>query len=287
MLEGGGMRSAYTAGVLDFLLDQNIEFPYIATASSGSLIGSSYIAKQRNRNYRILEALGNNSESISIKRWIRDKEIFNMDYLFETIPNELIPLDYDAFSKSKTQFMIGTTDIETGNPIFFDQYKSKEELLIIARASCSLPVLAKSVKYKGYELMDGGVSDPIPIKPLIDRGIRKNVVVLTRNRGYIKKGSKLNWLFKRIFKQKPELVTLLRDRHVKYNQTMQRLLELEKNNEVFIIQPEEPLQSGRLERNKDKLELLYQQGYQEAERKYDTLKEFINASPHMTHDVPL
>ncbi|WP_245844159.1 patatin-like phospholipase family protein [Oceanobacillus rekensis] len=281
LLEGGGMRVAYTAGVLDLFLDKGIEFPVVATASAGALIGSSYITKQRERNYQMLAEIGGNPKSISFKRMIQDRELYSMDYIFNQLPNEIAPLDFEAFSQSTTNFIIGTTDIDTGYPIYHDTYDTKEDLFKIIRASCSLPLLASSVSYQDLDLMDGGVSDPIPIKPLIDKGMKKHVVILTRNKGYIKKGTKLNWLFKRIFHNKPQLQKLLQNRHLMYNQTMQKLLNMEKCNEVFIIQPEVPLAATRIERNRERLENLYVQGYKEAEMKSEALKHFLQ-----NNDIP-
>ncbi|WP_281252964.1 patatin-like phospholipase family protein [Oceanobacillus senegalensis] len=277
MLEGGGMRSAYTAGVLDFFLDEEFEFPVVATASSGALIGSSYIAKQRTRNYQILQAVGNNSKSVSVINWLRNREIFNMDYIFDQIPRDIIPLNYQSFTQSPSTFIIGTTDIQTGKPLYFNRYETIDDLLTITRASCSLPVLAPSVRYQGKELLDGGISNPIPIHPLITQGIKKHIVVLTRNRGYIKKATKLNWFFQRLFKNNPELVRILRDRHILYNQTMHLLYEMEKRNEVFILQPERPLRAARIEKNKEKLEELYNQGYEETKAKKEILLAFLES----------
>ncbi|WP_337018195.1 patatin family protein [Oceanobacillus massiliensis] len=275
LLEGGGMRCAYTAGVLDLFLDKGIDFPVVSSASASSLIGSSFIAKQRDRNHKLLVEIGDNPESISFKRLIHHKELYSMDYIFNKIPNEIIPLDFNAFSRSSSRFIIGTTDIDTGSPIYHDTYDTKEDLFKVIRASCSLPVLASSISYQGLQLMDGGVADPIPIKPLLNRGINKHVLILTRNKGYIKKGSRLNWLYKRLFTDKPMLLTLLRNRHLTYNRTMKQLLEMENRNEVFIIQPEIPLVTNRIEKNKAKLESLYIQGYKEAERKFESLQYFL------------
>ncbi|WP_164669316.1 patatin-like phospholipase family protein [Virgibacillus doumboii] len=278
MLEGGGMRCAFTVGVLDFFLDKKIEFPYVATASAGALIGSSYIAKQRERNHSLLTEMVKNRDFISFRRMLRNKELFSMDFIFNKLAVELFPLDFQSFAQSKSKFIIGTTDVNTGTPMFYDTFNHEDDLLRIIMASCSLPVLAPSVPYKDKELMDGGVSDPIPIKPLIDRGLKKHVVVLTRNKGYVKKATKLSWFFKRYFKDQPELIKLLQNRHIMYNRTMQKLLEMEQRNEVFIIQPEEPLAASRIEKNNQKLEKLYIQGYQEAERKSEALLEFLKAT---------
>ena len=188
-------------------------------------------------------------------------------------------MDFYSFSNSSSKFLIGTTDVQTGEPIFFDQFDTKDDLFTVIRASSSLPVLSPSTYYQGKELVDGGVSDPIPIQPLIDNGLKKHVVILTRNRGYVKKGTSLHWFFQRVFKDKPELVELLRTRHIKYNETMEMLYEMEKNNQVFIIQPEKPLSASRFERNKAKLRDLYIEGYQAARDKLPALQRFLTYEP--------
>lgn len=278
ILEGGGMRGIYTAGVLDFFCDAGIDFPLVATASSGALIGSYYKAKQRGKNYQVFEQIMRNPEAISFKRMLTHKEIFGMDFIFDTIPKELVPLDFHSFSTSNTQFIIGTTDILTGKACYQDTYTSKDELLKMIRASCSLPILASIVSYNGRDLVDGGVSDPIPITPSLNQGYRKNVVILTRNKGYVKKATTLNWFYKSVFKNYPELRRLLKERHIIYNQTMHRLREMEKQNKVFILQPNEPLIAKRIERNKKVLHDLYMQGYREAEQKRDELNQYLNHS---------
>ncbi|ENH97576.1 hypothetical protein J416_06178 [Gracilibacillus halophilus YIM-C55.5] len=276
ILEGGGMRGAYTCGVLDFFHDQQLDFPLVSTASSGALIGSSYVANQRGRNHKILQELLKNKESISFKRMILEKELFNMDYIFNQIPNQIVPLDFESFSTSAKSFVIGTTNLYDGNTIYFDQFRTEQDLLKIIQASSSLPILSKGVLYNQKKLMDGGISDPIPIQPSIDKGYQKHVVILTRNKGYVKKPTKLKWLFQTVFKEKPDFVRTLLYRHNKYNQTMAMLEELVKENRVFIFQPEQPLTVSRIDKNHNKLEELYIQGYEEAKARYDELLFFLN-----------
>ncbi|GAA0428014.1 patatin family protein [Lentibacillus halophilus] len=269
------MRCAFTVGVLDYFLDRQVTFPYVSTASAGALIGSSYIARQRERNYQLLEALGKHPDVISLKRMLKKRELFSMDLIFDKLANEQFPLDFSSFLQADSGFIIGTTDIDKGRPLFHDTFTNKEDLLHIIRASCSLPVLAPSIDYKGKLLMDGGISDPIPIRPLMKLGLNKHVVVLTRHRGYVKTSSKGNWFFKYFFRNKPELVKLLRDRHLRYNETINDLLDMEQSGHVFFIQPEEPLPASRIEKSSEKLKLLYQQGYQRAEKNFDALQQFL------------
>nr|WP_307719320.1 DUF6363 domain-containing protein [Paenibacillus macerans] len=138
-----------------------------------------------------------------------------------------------------------------------------------------MPVLAPSVAFEGKLLVDGGVADPIPIKPSIERGYRRNVVILTRNRGYIKKPSCLGWVYRRLFRQYPELIKLLKNRHEIYNRTTQDIQKMDMNRDVFLICPEKPLIAGRMERNKQVLEELYMQGYKEMQQKKEALRSFL------------
>ncbi|GGJ99763.1 patatin family protein [Lentibacillus kapialis] len=278
MLEGGGMRCAFTVGVLDYFLDQQIEFPSVATASAGALIGSSYIAKQRDRNTNLLGAIGKNRGTISLIRLLQKRELFSMDLIFEKLANQTFPLAYQSFSQASSRFVVGTTDINTGKPVFYDRFDKQKDLSTIIRASCSLPVLAPSVDYNGKQLIDGGVADPIPITPLVEQGLKKHVVILTRDKNYVKKPTRLNWFYKHVFKNKPELIKLLRNRHLRYNETMKKLRTMEARNEAFIIQPEKPLDASRIEKSHRKLEALYYQGYQVAKEKHHALLHFLDSS---------
>lgn len=275
ILEGGGMRGAYTAGVLDYFDDEGVDFPYIVGASAGACNGVSFVSKQRGRNYKVIVEYGEDPEYISFKRAFRSKELFGMDFIFDTLPNKLVPFDFESFNDSKSQFVVGTTDIDTGEPVYFDSFAKKDELLKVVRASSSLPFIAPSIRYKGRNLMDGAIADPIPIQPSINAGNKKHVVVLTRNKGYVKKGMKFRWLVNRSYKQNPGLVHAMKNRHIIYNETMRKLQEMENRNEVFIIRPQYPLNVGRIERNRQKLDDLYQQGYNEAKLQKSELQNFL------------
>lgn len=271
------MRGAYTAGVLDFFLDAGIEFPLITATSSSALLGSYFVTKQRGSNLDIFEELMSNPETISFRRFLKGSPLFSMDFIFDRIPKTLVPFDFEAFSKSESKIVLGTTEVITGLSRYYDRFESMDDLFQIVRASCSLPVLAPFVQYQGKLLADGGMSDPIPIQPALDHGYRKNIVVLTRNKGYVKKATKLNWYFRLVFGKYPELRKLLRLRHLAYNRTMDQLNHLEKEGKVFMIRPEQPLIAKRVERNKQILHDLYWQGYREAEQKKEALIQFAQA----------
>ncbi|WP_186577636.1 patatin-like phospholipase family protein [Aquibacillus kalidii] len=276
VLEGGGMRGAYTAGVLDFFHDESIEFPFIVGASAGACNGTSYVSGQRGRNYKVLVEYGSHPEYISYKRALKTRELFGMDFIFDTLPNQLVPFQFNSFLQSNKKFVASTTDIDTGEAVYFDTFTEQEDLLKVVRASSSLPFIAPSVRYKGRNLMDGGIADPIPIKPSIDIGNQKHVVVLTRHGGYEKKPMKFSWIVKKMYKRYPGLIQALETRHERYNQTLHMLSDMEKRGEILIIRPLEPLSVGRIERNKDKLHGLYEQGYQEAKQMKTQINNFIS-----------
>lgn len=278
ILEGGGMRGAYTAGVLDYFQDHGVEFPFVVGASAGACVATSYISHQRERNYKVLVEYGSHPEYISFKRLLKGQPLFGMDFIFDTLPNQLVPFDYESFKSSQNKLVIATTDIHTGKPIYYDQFNHKDELLKIVRASSSLPFIASSISYQGRELMDGGISDPIPINPSIYAGNQKHVVVLTRNKGYYKKAMKFKTFIRRKYKNYPQFIYAMEKRHEKYNQTLKQLRIMEQAGEVFIIQPKHPLEVSRVERDKHKLHQLYVQGYEETGELYKNLTNFIQGA---------
>lgn len=275
ILEGGGMRGLYTAGVLDCLSDWGIHFPIVVSSSSSALIGSYYISKQKGKIYEAFNQLLDGRSLVSLKRMLTHQELFHMDLMFSILPTQLAPFDFNRFSESNALFLITTTDMASGSALYHDHYDTVENLFTLVRASSSLPVLSPSVLFQGRRLLDGGVADPIPIQPSIDRGYKRHLVVLTRNKGYIKKPEPYGWMYYGLFRQFPHLQHQLKERHHYYNQTTKRLIRMERDDEVFIIQPERPLIAGRTERNKRVLMQLYWQGYRETEQQKDALFRFL------------
>ncbi|MFD1017978.1 patatin-like phospholipase family protein [Thalassobacillus hwangdonensis] len=277
ILEGGGMRGTYTAGVLDYFLDMDLHLPFVAGSSAGACNGSSYVSNQRGRNYDVLVGYGDHPEYISYKRMLQRKGIFGMDFIFDKLPNELVPFDYETFESRASHFVVATTDMHTGNAVHFDDFPDRESLLKIMRASCSLPLIAPSISYSGMDLMDGGIADPIPIESSIRFGNKKHVVVLTRNDGHFKKKMRMAWYFARKYREYPHFVQTLLNRYKKYNKMIHRLLEMEEQGEAFLIRPLEPLTVGRIERNKQKLHELYMQGYEDMKKQEKSLEAFLKS----------
>ncbi|MCA1063015.1 patatin family protein [Rossellomorea sp. AcN35-11] len=279
VLEGGGMRGIYTAGALEYFLENGIEFPYVIGVSAGACNAASFLSKQNGRNKKVNVDFIRDPHYLSWRNYWKTGELFGMDYVFNEIPNKLVPFDYEAFHSNSTEFVVGVTDCHSGEARYYSRKDYGKELLTIIRASSSLPFVAPVVEYESYHLLDGGISDPVPIERAERDGFKRNVVILTRNRGYYKKPSRFSFLVKRKYSQYPELHKTMMNRYLRYNQTIKDLEAKEMKGEVLIIQPQHPLKVSRIEKNPKKLDELYWQGYQDAEAKVKKMVEWNNNSP--------
>lgn len=275
VLEGGGMRGVYTAGVLQFFAEQELYFPYIVGVSAGACMAASYISRQQHRNRAVNIGYAKDPRYISIRNYFRTRELFGMDFIFDEIPNKLIPFDYETYWAAKEQFMVGTTNMETGQAVYFNCSGNQEDTLKVLRASSSLPFIAPIVEYKGLKLLDGGIVDPIPVRQAEKDGYAKNVVVLTRNKGYKKKPNQFPNIVRRSYKLYPEFVETMLSRHNIYNDTIDYIEQSEKEGKRFVIRPQLPVSVGRMERNPKKLEVLYNQGYEDAKQLLPALKAWM------------
>jgi predicted patatin/cPLA2 family phospholipase len=276
VLEGGGMRALYTAGVLEYFAEQNLVFPYIIGVSAGICMGASYLSGQRGRNRKVNIDYAGDRRYLSWAKFLRHRqELFGMDFIFDEIPRKLEPFDFQSFRDAPSRFVIGTTDLATGLSRYDEKSDPGFDLLKLLRASSSLPFLAPPVAHAGKWLMDGGIADPIPIRRAEQDGYKRNVLVLTRNENYVKRPSRVHWLVQRKFRDFPAFVEVMRDRHNHYNETLHYANEQQKRGAAFIIRPGQPMEVGRLEQRRDKLEALYLQGYEEAKAVYPQLVRWL------------
>ena len=277
VLEGGGMRGIYTAGVLDCFLDHQIEVNGVIGVSAGACHATSYLSKQRERNLRVNTNYIHDKEYLSLRSLVKTGSLFGMDMLFNRIPNELEPYDYETFNKRTNELIIVSTNIETGEADYHIIQDMAKEIGYV-QASSSLPLLSKPVEIDGKKLMDGGCSDSIPIGYMKEHGYTKNIVVLTQHKEYRKGRNNLLPIIKHNYKQYPKLIKSLGDRHFVYNRALDELQYQQTHGEAFVIQPSQPLEISRIEKNLDKLKAVYQLGYDDCTKKIDELKQFINAA---------
>jgi len=261
VVEGGGMRGFYGAGVLDAFMDAGLMFPYIAAVSAGSANVLSYISGQRGRNRLVVEHLVNDSRYMSMRNFIKKGSYFDFDFIFKTVPQEYLFFDHQSFARTQTRLLTGALDCRKGRTIWYEKAWLEPDFMPTI-ASCSIPLLSQVVRYDERDLLDGGILDPIPIEKSIADRNHFHVVILTQDASYHKTATKLGPLFMMAYHRRfPHLCWALEERHNAYNRQVARAEQLEREGRALIIRPREPLHISRVESNPQKLLPLYDQGH--------------------------
>lgn len=274
VIEGGGMRGIFAAGVLEYLLDNDIKVDYVIGVSAGACHGCSYVSGQKGRAFAVCTDYMDDPRYGSVQSLLKTGDYFGKKFMYHTIPEELNPVDNESFKKSGIRFEVGVFNCNTGESEYPEIKDMFEDVDWIA-ASASLPLFAKMVDIGGYQYMDGGLSDSIPVKHAQEIGCDKVIVILTRERGYRKAASKSIPLIKAKYKDYPKLIEALKRRHTVYNETLEYIDGEEKKGNVFVIAPVKDLGVGRLEKDRSKLKNAYLEGYYVTESYGDKLKEFL------------
>uniref|UniRef100_A0AB33JG16 Patatin family protein n=1 Tax=Prevotella sp. GTC17260 TaxID=3236796 RepID=A0AB33JG16_9BACT len=260
VLEGGGMRGVFTSGVLDAFMKHGLYFHYVVAVSAGACNGMSYMSRQpRRARISNIDYLAR-YDYIGIRHLVTQGCIFDRDLLYDRFPNQLLPFDFDTFFQSSDVFEMVTTNCNTGFPMYLSETRDHQRLLDIVRASSSLPYVSKIVPVDGIPMLDGGIVDSIPVMRAVETGHPTNVAILTRNKGWRDTG-KDRKVPKFIYKNYPRLRVALSRRHILYNQQLDMVDALEASGQLVCIRPERPLEVGRIEKDINKLERLYEEGF--------------------------
>lgn len=268
VLEGGGMRGAYTSGVLEVFLRNGVVFPTVYGISAGACNALSYISGQENRNYDIFYQYIADKRYISVENLQQTGSLFGFDFIFGELFHELLPFDYRAFFDSPINLKVGATDLKTGTVVFFEKKELDEDFTAV-RASSSLPFVSDIVAWKGRELLDGGCAAPIPIERSIFDGNRHNVIVLTRDASYRKR---LRPEFPRAvlrvkYGDYPHFVETMMNRSEVYNSELEICRRQEQEGGAVVIRPSRPIVTSRYEKNPERLREIYEMGMADAEKK--------------------
>lgn len=261
VLEGGGMRGVFTSGVLDAFMKHGLYFDYVVAVSAGACNGMSYVSRQpRRARISNIDMLAK-YKYIGLRHLVTQGCIFDQKLLYERFPNELLPFDYDEFFRHSAGFEMVVTNCETGRPEYLSESADRQRSIDICRASSSLPYVSKIVTVDGKPYLDGGISDSIPIVRALETGHEFNVVVTTRNYGYRKTGRDRK-LPRFVYSKYPRLRVALSHRLEAYNRQLQMVENMEREGRVVVIRPQRPLEVDRIEKDTQKLERLYEEGYQ-------------------------
>lgn len=273
VLEGGGMRGIYTAGVLDVFMEENIAFDGVIGTSAGAVHGCSYLSNQKGRGIGYYIRYCNEPRFMSIRSWIKTGNVVETEFAYHTLPEKLAPYDYEAFKANPTPFYAACTNVETGEA----EYLRITDMLTqidILRASASLPYFSQIVEINGKKYLDGGCADAIPIEAFRKMGYGKNVIVLTRPVGYRKK-PEMKGMAKLKYRKYPKFVALMKRRHEIYNQTVEYIQKLEQEGAVFVIRPSADLPAARMEHDPKMIQATYDIGVSDARASLADLKAWL------------
>lgn len=266
ILEGGTFRPIFSSGVMDALVDQGIEFPYVIGVSAGITDGFSYVSKQTKRNYDILMNHRHDKRYVGLRNYWKEGSLFGLTFAYETIPSELYPFDWDTFLQSPTEIKVGVTNANSGRIEYLDG-KQLDQKCTMLKATCAIPFAFPVIHLNGQDYYDGGICDPIPIRQAQKDGHEKYLIVLTRPKGYVKTLSQAHVMAAKFLKKKyPHLVNPLLTRHQVYNETVAYCEQLEKEGRAVILRPTKEVQIDSFEKDLKKIDRIYRYGYDEAMR---------------------
>ena len=279
VVEGGGMKCAYNAGILDAFLEEQITFDYCIGASAGAGNLASYLAGQKERNLRFFTEHTHSSSYFGLKSLLKTGNLFGLQYIYGDLTREAgkDPLDFPAFLKNPTEYEAVVTNALTGKPEYFGREMMRQDDYRLIMASSAIPVACRPVELNGIPYFDGGLTDAIPVRRALERGCEKAVVILSKNRDYVRKPQGMRSLYRRVCRKYPLIVDAIDQRHLRYNRNMKDVFSLERQGVAFVFAPTEPLHVGTYSVNEDAERELYQLGLRDFSARKEELSQFLQA----------
>lgn len=276
VLEGGAMRGMFTAGVMDVMLEKGITFDGAIGVSAGAAFGVNYKSGQIGRVIRYNTRFCNDKRYCGLWSLLKSGDIYNTEFCYRVVPTQYDPFDFDSYGKNPMEFHLVCTDVETGKPVYHPYGGRQDHGFDWIRASASMPLVSHMVEIDGQKMLDGGISDPIPLKYFETLGYERNVLILTQPREYRKKKSSALPLIKLMYRKYPHLVEAMAKRHEVYNATMDYIEEQEATGKILVLRPETPLPVSRVEKDPNKLRIAYEIGRKAAASKLNEIQQFLS-----------
>lgn len=273
VIEGGGVRGIYAAGVLDQLMEMGLIFDGVIGVSAGAIHGCSYLSGQKGRSIRYYKKYCADPRFMGFGSWLKTGDIVGADFCYHELPDKLDVYDHEAFLRNSTPFYVTCTNVETGKAEYIRITDMKAQIDAL-RASASLPYFSRLVEIDGKKYLDGGAADSIPVEAFMQMGFERNVIILTQDAAYRKK-PELKSLPRLIYRKYPAFAKTLQNRHILYNQTLDRILQLEKEQKAFVIRPSQPLTIGRMEKNPENVQKVYNLGVKDANERSEALLAWL------------
>lgn len=275
VMEGGALRGMFTAGVLDVLMENGVEFDGAIGVSAGAVFGCNFKSRQIGRTIRYNTRYCNDKRYCGWGSLIRTGDFYNVEFDYSEIPKKLDIFDEKAFRENPMEFYVVATDMKTGRPVYKLLKNGDDYDLMWMRASASMPLLSRNVEIDGGLYSDGGTSDSIPLTYFEEIGYEKNLVITTQPRGFVKEKNKFLPIISRVYRKYPEFVSALSKRHEVYNRQLEYVKAAEDVGRAFVIMPPEPLNIKPGEKDKNELLRVYEIGRKEAEKQLSKVREFF------------
>ena len=277
IMEGGAMRGMFTAGVLDVLMENGLVTDGAIGVSAGAVFGCNYKSHQIGRVIRYNTEYCNDKRYASFKNLVKTGNLYSEQFCYHEVPEKLDPFNEAAFAASPMDFFVVCTDVKTGEPIYHKCRKGDAEDVLWMEASASMPLAAKIVKIGHYGLLDGGVADSIPVRFFESIGYKRNLIILTQPKGYVKKKSKFLPAIRAKYFRYPAFVEAVTDRHERYDETLSYISMLEQAGKDYVIRPPIPLEIGAMERDPAQLRRVYETGRAVAQIQVEKIRDFLDA----------
>ena len=275
VLEGGGMRGLFTAGVMDVMMEHDIRFDGIVGVSAGATFGCNYKSHQIGRVLRYNIRFKDDPRYMGVRSLLLTGDLVAAEFSYHTLPNELDVFDSETFRRDPAEFHVVCTDVLTGEPVYHRIDRVNDEELDWIRASASMPIVSRPVRLDGRLLLDGGISDSIPLRYFQGQGFDRNVVILTQPKGFFKKRTKLMPLFHLFMHRYPAIIKAMSRRHIMYNDELVYLEEQERQGNILLIYPQDILPIGRTEQDEVKMRRVYAMGRETGESMLPAIQAFI------------
>ena len=275
VLEGGGMRGLFTAGILDVLMENDVTFDGVVGVSAGATFGCNFISHQIGRVLRYNMSQRKNPKYMGIRSLIKTGDFVGGEYAYHVLPTQLDVFDFETFEKNPTEFHIVTTNVKTGEAIYHRLDKIDYTGMEWLRASASMPIISKPVVIGDYEMLDGGIADSIPLRYFESEGFKKNIVILTQPKGFKKKLTKLMPVFKATMRKYPAIIEGMSKRHLMYNRELEYITQQQMAGHCLVICPSDTLPIGRTSLNAKKMQHVYDMGRKAGEENLEAIRKFI------------
>lgn len=276
ILEGGAMRSVFSAGVLDRLMEEGIQIPNVLAVSAGAYAGMNYVSGQKGRVVDALISPLKEYKYLGFSTFLKKGTFFDMDYLFKEVPRTKSPYNFQKLKDYTGRFMTSTVNMMTGETVYHEKFRDADEFFDICKAANSMPLIAKIADINGIPMLDGGMADAIPVTKALEEGWDKLLIVLTRDVTYRKKpsGSLYMSAIRLIYRKYPKFLELIEERSKRYNDSLDLIAELEKQGKAIVLRPT-GITVGNSESDVDKLMKYYHHGYETASEKMEEMKTFL------------